>query len=141
MIRQNDYILREIEKISIMLQGLLGKMIRRKEEGVISNEDEFNGWINTLPEKEMIDLDEILASDKKKLQVLLTETKGFNETNLEMLADLLTNIPLPENHPVKQEYLFKALEIYHLADEKYKTFSFQRNTRMEELRSLLEVKE
>ena len=131
---QKDYILREIEKISTLLMYLIGKFIPAKsiEEQQLTEE-----LINKeLKERYGNDLDYILSLEETDFEIILTQNKGFNFENLELLADLLFTIG-NDDFESKTNYLKKALELYEYIDKKSKTFSFERISKIEEIKKLL----
>ena len=131
---KKDYILREIEKISILLQYLIGKFMPAKTQTEQQKTEEL---IN----KELVenfgnDLDFILNLPNENFDLELSKNKGFNYENIELLADLLYTLGNNqlENNKV---YLLKSLELYRYIDEKSKTFSFERSSKINTLKSLL----
>jgi len=135
--QQSDYILREIEKISIMLMGMLGKMVRRNKEGVELNEDEYSALTDQLCSESKLDLEEILQKSSGEFEDYFRSVKGFDEKNIEILADLIESMAgvLPEER--REQYYQKAFEIYHFLDISFKTFSFERMGKKQKLEDKL----
>lgn len=130
-----DYILREIEKISILLQYLLGKYVPAKS---LQEVQKTEALINKeLKEQYGHDLNDILVIDKKDYESVFTKNKGFNDTNTELLADLLFTLGNDE-FSKNEKYLNKALELYHYIDLSTKTFSFERTAKINTLNEILE---
>ena len=105
---QKDFILREIEKISIMLQYLIGKFVPSK---TIQEQQTTEELINNeLKEKYGNDLDYIINLNQSEFDAEFTKNKGFTFENIELLADLL--FTLGNNEFSKNfNYLKKAFEL------------------------------
>jgi hypothetical protein len=131
---QKDFILREIEKISVMLQYLIGKFLPSK---TIHDQQTTENLINIeLKEKYGNDLDYILNLNQSEFDAEFNKNKGFTFENIELLADLLFTIGNDEIN-IRQEYLEKALQIYTYIDKKSKTFSFERTNKMNSIHDLI----
>jgi len=131
---RKDFILREIEKISVLLQYLIGKFVPSKSieelqqtEKLIN--DEFKEAFGN-------NLNYILKLEEKDFDSEFSQKKGFNFENIELLADLLYTIGNDEIK-TKPDYLHKALLIYEYIDKKSKTFSFERINKINDLRSII----
>lgn len=135
--QQSDYILREIEKISVLLMGLLGKLTSRKKEGSILDEDTFNEAVTEFENNIDFQIDTVLAADPDAFDQLFRRTNGFDERNTELIADLLVamgEISIQDKKP----FFEKALEIYDYLDRWGKTYSVERAAKSEQARFLLE---
>ncbi|MCK5170276.1 MAG: hypothetical protein KAQ75_10385 [Bacteroidales bacterium] len=131
---QKDFILREIEKISVLLQYLIGKFIPAK---TIQEQQTTEELINKeLKEKYGNDLEYILNLKEKDFETEFTRNKGFSFENIELLADLLFTLG---NDPfnIKTNYLQRALGLYEYIDKKSKTYSFERQKKIDKIRTLL----
>lgn len=137
--QQSDYILREIEKISIMLLGMLGKMVRRRKEGVELNEDEYSSFAEQLLSEATIEIGDLLQKSPSEFEDYFRTLKGFDEKNIELLADLITAMGdlVPEGN--KLAYYLKALQIYQYLDISFKTFSFERIEKTRALQKILDL--
>jgi len=131
---RKDFILREIEKISVLLLYLIGKFVPSKSieelqqtEKLIN--DEFKEAFGN-------NLNYILKLEEKDFDSEFSQKKGFNFENIELLADLLYTIGNDEIK-TKPDYLHKALLIYEYIDKKSKTFSFERINKINDLRSII----
>ena len=131
---QKDFILREIEKISVMLQYLIGKFVPAK---TIQEQQTTEELINIeLKEKYGNDLNYVINLNQSEFDTEFTKNKGFTFDNIELLADLL--FTLGNNELSKNpEYLQKALELYTYIDKKSKTYSFERVNKMDVLNTIL----
>jgi len=121
---QKDFILREIEKIGTLLKYLLGKCIPTESLTEQQNTEEL---INKeLMEQYGNNLDFILNIEEKDFESVFYKNKGFNYTNIELLADLLFTLGNNENTK-NIKYLTKALMLYEYINSSSKTFSFERD--------------
>jgi hypothetical protein len=104
---QKDYILREIQKISILLRYLLGKILPVKsfEEIKKINEEINQEFLKNLG----YDLEALVNISKNKFDEEFGSNKGFNLENIELLADLLYNASV-KSTDTKQKVLKKSLE-------------------------------
>jgi len=130
---QKDYILREIEKISTLLNYLLSKL---RLSNANTEEEDFVFLNKELVEGSGLDIGSILKLSKEDFDQVLNQNKGFNFENIELLADVLFTIGAgcPEN---KKDHLVKALDLYEYIDIKSKTFSFERQEKVFKARALL----
>lgn len=133
---QEDYILREIQKISIMLLGILGKLKRMRGDDEKISDETFKKMIEEFEEEARLNLPEILALDKDDLKNELQEKLGFDSKNQELLADLLMEITFV-NDINNQNYIKKALDIYIVVDKSSKVYDPVRIEKMENCRQIL----
>ena len=131
---QKDFILREIEKISTLLRYLIGKLVPSSS---VENSEETIELINReLVENSGINIDMLLDITIKDFDEVFTQNKGYSFENIELVADLLFTIG---NDPInnKTNHLKRALELYEYINEKSKTFSFERQKKIDEIKTLL----
>jgi hypothetical protein len=129
---QKDYILREIQKISILLRYLLGKILPVKsfEEIKKINEEINQEFLKNLG----YDLEALVNISKNKFNEEFGSNKGFNLENIELLADLLYNASV-KSTDTKQKVLKKSLELYEYVNETGKTFSFEREIKIGKIKN------
>ena len=136
---QKDYILREIEKIGAIVRAILGRITGKEQSEAIHVGQEFEQTTEWMKQETNLNLTKVLTLEKEPLKDYLSSFKGFNVTNLELLAEIFyqTGIRSPEEE--KEKFLQKALQIYELCSDTDHTFSFDRERKMNEIRKLLEV--
>ena len=133
---QRDYIIREIEKISTLLLGLIGKLKRIKSQVVFENERiDFK---NEFEEGTGVSIDDIIAGDINKLKGVLTKENGFDFGNIDMLAELLYEFSLLMDRSDRREMLEKSIVLMEYVDQEGKIFSMDRKFRIEEIRKEIE---
>lgn len=126
MEQRNDLILREIEKLSLFLKKLIHSLI-----GANSNDVETG--IKQISEALKTELDlsirEIIEIENKDL---ITKLNDIHETNIENLAELISEI-VKKLNKVENERRFDQKELAHKAiilidylDENSNTFSITR---------------
>ncbi len=90
---RRDYLLREIEKIGVLMRALRQKLFGgEKENFSIAPEWQMEEFREMLLSDANLDLDKLLSLDQKKTQAYLSELSGFNVANIELLAETLAEI-------------------------------------------------
>lgn len=129
--QQKDFILREIEKMSILIQYLLGKYKPAKSvEEYQTNEKSFN---MEFKEKYGKELEFFLNLNPQNFEKEFCKTKGFTFENIELMADLLLKLG-NDDYSDSQKYLNQALAMYLFIDKTSKTFSMERIQKINELK-------
>lgn len=131
---QKDYILREIEKISVMLRGILGWIAKRKDEQVHDQYDEVR---KELIEAARIDLEEFIHQDINNVDKVLSRVSGFNSLNIECFADILAELEIPSDKEKEVLFKEKAIALYEYVNRIENTFSFDRESKVARLRAEL----
>ncbi len=134
--RQEDFILREIEKIGTLLMALMGKMKKSGQSTAISTGEQMNASRELLKEELGFDLDKFMLLKEDELGPYLSEFQGMNTANRECLADLLKE--MGEKAGSGLAHLEKALAMYELCKIEDKTFSFDRERKIGEIQQLLQ---
>lgn len=136
---QRDYIMKEIEALGKML-GTMVKFLLGLKHGT-STAQGIEIVSQTLQSEVDLDLDMLLSIDPDNLiDYLLTNNKGFNEENLNKLAEILFTIAeyMPVEDPKRFLYYKRSLVIYEYLDKVQKTFSLDRHLRLEQIKNLLQ---
>lgn len=135
--KQEDYILREIEKIGTIVRAILGRITSKEHSEAITIGKEFEQTTEWMLQETNFDLLKVLSLEKDPLKDYLSAHKGFNTTNLELLAEIFhqTGILSPESK--KEKFLRKALQLYELCNETDHTYSFERERKMKEIKEIL----
>jgi exopolyphosphatase/pppGpp-phosphohydrolase len=134
---QKDYILREIEKISFLLKMFFNK---------IAGKEVFDLFIDTHfeEEKEILlheigfDMDVFLTLKNTEIEAYLDKFHGINCSNIEILADILKTMGEKSKSEKLNEYSTRALELYELCNLMDRTFSFDREKKISEIRNDLQ---
>jgi len=130
---KEDYLLKYLEKLSRVIAAMIGL----REKGF--PDDSIKLAEETYKELLDLDIDKLLKMPVSEFSVLL-KTTGYSAKYLEALAELTTELAnsfmILKNEQAQNIYT-KALEIYSLLNEKDKTFSFERETKISKLKELI----
>lgn len=124
---QKDYILREIEKIGMIINFIRQKLFSGKGNPSISIEDQLKDLKGMLLKETNFNLNKFLSLNIQESNEYINSFKGFNIENLEQLAGYISQICLGENSADSKRYLEKALQLYELCNLKSKTYSLERD--------------
>lgn len=122
---QKDYLLREIEKIALILSAIRQKIMGGHDRLAIHIEKQVDDTKGMLLNELNFDLDEFLLLDKDGSNTYLINFEGFNAENMERLAEFIAQIGFSKNSDASKKYLEKALQLYELSILKSKTYSFE----------------
>lgn len=134
---QRDYLLKEIEKIGLLLRMILNKLTRREENYAITIEGQLQESKELLIKEIGFDLDKLIAFNNQEIKQYISQFNGFNGTNIEHLADILKEMGINKKLSESKGYLEKALALYELCNSLDKTFSFDRESKIAELNQVL----
>ena len=134
---QEDYLLREIEKIDIMLRYILSKLIGYKEDTAITIERQFEETKELLFNEINFDLDSFLKLSELDSKEYISQLKGNSPGNLELLAEIISQLGLNENIGDKRLYLQKALQLYEFCNLIDKTYSLDRESKISKIKDTL----
>lgn len=135
--RQEDYLLREIHKISELLLGLMGKLVKKKQETIIDTEKEFGDILASEVEK----LSKFYDLSSEEIIQVYKDNSSLNSDNFELLGNLLFEMGIyakEEDRNKAANYLQRAIAIYDYIDNEGDTFSFMRNSKKTEAEELLQ---
>lgn len=134
---RRDYLLQEIEKIGLLLRMILNKITSRAENGAISLENQFE------EEKELVlngmgfDLDKFLSLKASEIGEYLLNFNAIRGANIELLADVLTEMGMNDKSKSSNAYLEKALMLYEHCSSLDKTYSFDRESKINEIKNII----
>ena len=131
---QKDYLLREIEKMGLILIAIRQKLFGGKENLSITLENQFKAAKNMLLNETDFDLDKFLSLNAEYSNEYICSFEGFNVENMELLAEYISQIGFSDK---SQKHLEKALQLYELCDLKSKTYSIEREANINMIRNAL----
>ncbi len=134
---QKDYLLREIEKIGMIISVIRQKLFGGSEDLSISIEHQMDDLKGMLLDEADFDIDKFLSSDVNESNEYVISNKGFSVENIEQFADLLSQIALAKNSADSKKYLQKALQLYELCNLKSKTYSVDREKNIMKIKNAL----
>jgi len=134
---QKDYILREIEKIRIVLEAMLNK-IKGGNNDIPKVDENFDQVNKLFITDTRVDLNALLNSNRNQFDSIFKKENGYNETNIEQFADILAEMASKSEGDLKDQLNQKALETYEYVDALSNSFSFGRKMKMDALKKELE---
>jgi hypothetical protein len=134
---QKDYILREIEKISKIISSIRQKLFWGKDNLAIITEQERNDLNGMLLKEINFDFEKFLELNPEASGEYLSNFEGFSIENIESLAELLSQIGFIDKSEQSEKYLEKSLQLYELAILKSKTYSFDREMKIQMIKNAL----
>jgi hypothetical protein len=134
---QEDYLLREIEKIAIMLRYILGKLTGNKENPAISVERQFEETNELLFNEINFDLDSFLKLNESDSKEYISHLKGNSSENLELLAEIIYQLGLNAKLEDRSVYLEKTLQLYEFCNLADKTYSLDREAKINKIKLLI----
>jgi hypothetical protein len=132
---QEDYLLREIEKIGILLNMIFNKLNVKKSNFELTSENQFGVLQEMLLKDTGIDIGILSSLDESGIGKYVSKFTGFNGSNLELLADLFKEMGMKSGSPASSEYFDMALKLYDLCNASDKTFSFERERKISEIKN------
>ena len=134
---QKDYILREIEKIGMIISAIRQKLFGGNGNLSLTVEKQLNELKGMLLSEANFDLDEFLSLNIKESNEYISRFKGFSVENIELIAECISKICLSDNSSVSKEYRGKALQLYEICNLKSKTYSLERETNIKTIKNAL----
>lgn len=134
---QRDYLLREIEKIGMIINAIRQKLFGGHEQLSISLQQKAEDAKGLLLSELGIHLDEFCLLDIEASHQYLKSVKGFNLVNIERLADLLCQIGFGEASEASKRYLEKSLQLYELCNGHSRSYSIEREGSIAKIKDAL----
>ncbi|MEZ5071239.1 MAG: hypothetical protein R2751_09775 [Bacteroidales bacterium] len=134
---KRDYLLREIEKFSLLLQALLNRLEGRRDNPTLSVETDASEAEEELFRESGFELGGFLRMDGESSRDYLARFEGLNPANLELLAEVLTALGTPLKTENNRICLAKALDVLELCKSRDRTFSMDRELKIAEIRNAL----
>lgn len=131
---QKDYILREIEKIGLILGYIRQKLFGGKESLSLTIENKFDTASTMLLEESEFNLNKFLSLNAEESNEYISDFKGFSIENIELLADLIFDICIADTSSNSKKYLEKTLQLYELCNLKSKTYSLKRENKIQTIK-------
>ncbi len=133
---QKDFILREIEKIGIVLRAILNKLITHSH--LSFNETQQYHEVKERLELDInFDINRFLLLDKDESIKYIRKINGFSVENIELLADCFYQMGLKSTPINAKLYYEKAILLLQQANYESKTFSLERETLINEIKNIL----
>lgn len=130
---QKDYILREIEKMGMVLQAILNKFRGNNDNTAIHIEKQFDETKEMLKTELDFDIDQFIVQNESQSASYLNGFKELNIENLELLAEVFIQMSTLEEKDKSKMHLTKAIQILEYCKQTDKTYSFDREARINEI--------
>jgi hypothetical protein len=134
---QKDYLLREIEKIGSLLKLIFNKIAGKEANQAKTAENQPEEIKGLLLREIGFDLDLFLSMNETEIGPYLSGFKGLNVSNIELLADIIKAMGMDAASVTSERYLQLALSLYALCNSLDKTFSFDRENKINVLKKTL----
>ncbi|MEI7500404.1 MAG: hypothetical protein WCK84_08125 [Bacteroidota bacterium] len=134
---QKDYLMREIEKIGLLLRSIIDSLFNKKENLSITVENHFEKAKEMLLNEIGFDLNKLLTLNETDSNLYLLQFKGITSENIELLADAMAQFGIKEQSDHKRLFFEKAIQLYELCERRDKTFSINRERKIKEIVLLL----
>lgn len=134
---QKDYLLREIEKIGVLLRAILSLFTKEEENFSIKIDRRFDDTTEQLFNETGFDLNYFLSLEESQIKEYISRFKSLNTQNIELLADVIYQYGAKDLTSGRKTYLIKALQMYEFCNTLDKTFSFDRQQKIEN--AMLEI--
>lgn len=122
---QKDYMLREIEKIGLILNSIRQKLFGGSDNLSLTTQEQFQTLSERLYDEINFDLDKFLTSSKDESISYMSAFNGFSVENIELLAEMLS-----------EKYPAKALQLLEYCNSLSKTYSFEREQKIQKIKYL-----
>ena len=134
---QKDYLLREIEKIRLLLKLIFNKIAGKEANQAKTAENQSEETKGLLLGEIGFDLDLFLSMKENEMGLYLSGFKGLSVSNIELLADIIKAMGMDAESVISRRYLQFALRLYTHCNSLDKTFSFNRENKISELKKTL----
>ncbi|PKP27231.1 MAG: hypothetical protein CVU06_02935 [Bacteroidetes bacterium HGW-Bacteroidetes-22] len=134
---QKDFILREIEKIGMIISAIRQKFFGEKQDQSVPIEKQLVDLKEMLVCKANFDLDKFMSLNIEGSNEYISSFKGFSVENIEYLADCISEICCRDSDGGSKKYLEKTLELYELCNLKSRTYSLEREMKIETIKNTL----
>jgi len=135
--QQKDYLLREIEKIGLLLKMIFNKIAGKEENYALTIENQFEEEKELLLHEIGFNIDIFLLLEESGIEQYISKFDGIRGSNIELLADILKVMGMKTDSAITKEYLVRALKLYELCNSLDKTFSFDRESKISEIKNAL----
>jgi hypothetical protein len=135
---KRDYLLREIEKIGLVLQMILNKFRGNGENLAVTIANQFEENSEILLNEIGFDMDKFLSLEKSEIETYISSIIGLKGPNIELLADILYEEGKILNSYKAKDYLTKALFLYQICNASDRTFSLERENKIAGIKTILD---
>jgi len=130
---QRDYLLKEIEKINLILSAIYQNIFGGTENFAITLENTKE----ILQTEIDFDLDNFFDLNIEKSNEYISSFEGFSIENIELLAECISEVGFRNQDENSRKYLEKAFQLYELCNLKSKTYSIEREEKISVIKNAL----
>lgn len=134
---REDFLLKEIEKIGLILTAIRQKLFGGKDNLSITIEQDIQDAKGKLSNEMNFDLDKFLNLPTQEANEYISQFKRFGISNLELLASIISEMGFNTHSENSKLYLEKALQLYEFCELTDKTYSFERQDNINRIKSRL----
>ena len=134
---QNDYLMREVEKIGLIINAIGQRIFGGKGDLAITLEEQIKDAKDMLFNGADFDLDKFLNSTVENSNKYISSFIGFNNDNIELFANYLFRIGLSDKSNNSKKCLEKALQLFELCSLQDKAYSFERESNIKTIKNHL----
>jgi hypothetical protein len=131
---RRDYLLREIEKIGMIMSAIRQKIFGGKDNLAITIEQQMVVLKGMLLNDANLDFDKLMNLDSSGTDEYLSNLNGFNVENIELLAETISEIGHEHNSTI---FLEKALQLFEICILRDRTFSPERDFKINRIKDIL----
>lgn len=131
---QRDYLKREIDRIGMMIGGMISYLLRL-EPGAVSTHG--MAYVNQTLKRELdLDMEELSVVEPDRLIDFLLKEKGFNADNLDKLLEMLFVIAddMSADNPLQDQLYGVCLTLNEYVEKTQKTVSFERYMKVRQMK-------
>lgn len=132
---QEDYLKRQIDQLARILGKILTDMLGLMNQGQLSAGIQMS--IQALKEELDIDIQELIELETSHFIPSLQTEKGFTDKALDQLAAILLAIADNQHDGDSKKVYHKCLAIYEYLEKVDKTYSVERNMKIDRIKKLL----
>ncbi len=137
---ERDYYKRQIDLLGKVLGKLLMELIGKKRNGGLNDGVEITNQV--LKNKLDVEINDLITISNDEIIDFLKLEKQLNDVNLEQIADLLLiNIETNSENRIEDidglNLLEKCLKIYNYIQANDRTYSFERNIKIQKIQLLI----
>ncbi|MCL2041352.1 MAG: hypothetical protein FWG84_04850 [Bacteroidales bacterium] len=134
---QKDYLLREIEKIGVIINAIRKLIFGGNGNLTVTLENHVENAKGMLLNELDFDFDAFLLLSEKESNEYIANFTGFSVENVELLAECVSEIGFNDKSDNSKKYFEKALQLYNLCNLKSATYSYDRETKISAIKNML----
>jgi hypothetical protein len=135
--KQDDYFLKQIDVLGRILGKIISDLLKLKNSEDVMGSIELTN--HALKNELDFNLNDMLLLDNKELVNFLKVKMKFNNSHLELFAEILYTLGFDQISSNKMNILEKSLVIYDYLNKNSDTYSLQRIAKMDKISKFLSM--